>query len=77
MYGELTNSVPIVDEFYQFFIINPVGQTSCKLEIEIYWKSKWSIGSLLLSILAKNKIKKKTEIALGDLLKFIKDDIKS
>tara|TARA_R110002096_G_scaffold90936_3_gene205933 strand:- start:59 stop:1147 length:1089 start_codon:yes stop_codon:yes gene_type:complete len=74
VYGELTASVPIADEFYQFYIINPIDQTSCKLELEIYWKAKSPIKKLLLAVVAKNKIKKTTETTLNDLLQFIEND---
>jgi hypothetical protein len=36
IYGELTTSPPPVDELYQFYIISPMGENSCKLELELY-----------------------------------------
>jgi hypothetical protein len=75
VYGELTTSIPIVDKFYQFYIINPIDQTSCKLEIETYWKAKSPIKRFILSFVVKNKLKKNTNSTLNDLLQFIEDDI--
>ena len=66
VYGELTTTPPFVDEIYQFYIITPISDTSCRLEIEVYWKAK-SIFKKLLLLLAK-RIVYKNVIKVMDLL---------
>ena len=40
LYGEYTDSPPIVDGFYQFYHFTPINENSCELEIEAYWEAK-------------------------------------
>jgi len=74
VYGELTTSPPFVDELYQFYILNPISQNSCKLEVEIYWKATSLIKKLILFVVAKNIFRKNTRRALVDLLQFVEKE---
>ncbi len=71
VYGELTTSPIIVDELYQFYLISPINNNSCKLEIEIYWNAKSPLKKLILALFVKNKFKKNTETNINSLLNFI------
>ena len=73
VYGEMTTDAPMIDEFYQFYIITPLSSTSCKLDVECYWKVKSPIKKILVSILAKNKLKKNLNTAIGNLSSFVKE----
>lgn len=71
VYGELTTSPKQVDELYQFYVITPLTENTCKLEVEIYWIEKSPIKRLLLALIAKNIFKKNTTKALEKLSLFI------
>ena len=75
VYGELTTSPAILDELYQFYIISPLTQNSCKLEIEAYWKVRSPIKKLIVFIVAKKVISKNIRRSLDDLLHFVKKDL--
>jgi len=71
VYGEMTTSPPPVDELYQFFIISPIDDNSCKLEIELYWNAKSLIKKLLLLLFVKKIFFKNTQQAIDHLYEFI------
>ena len=71
VFGELTTSTPIVDEFYQFYILNPLTNNSCSLEVEVYWKSKFFVKDLIFKLIVKSKILKNIDNSLNDLLSYI------
>ena len=76
VYGELTTSIPAFDTLYQFFIITPESDHSCRLKFEAYFKVKSPVKRLMLSLVIKKLFKKKTKKALKDLLDFIKLQVK-
>lgn len=71
IYGELTTSPPLVDELYQFYIINPLTHDSCNLEIEIFWKAKSIFKKIVLFLIIKRTLKKNLEKALNKLHSFV------
>lgn len=71
VYGELATNPPIVDEFYQFFIITPLGDHSSKLETEMYLKVKSPFKKIFLALIGKRLIEKNIQSSLNDLLLFI------
>lgn len=71
VYGELTTNAAPVDEIYQFYIINPLTQSSCKLTVEIYWKVKSIFKRLVLSLILNKIIRKNTQRVLDNLFLFI------
>lgn len=75
VYGELTTSTPIIDEFYQFYVLNPLSNDSCNLEVEVYWKSKSIIKDFLFGIIAKRKIINNINNSLNDLKLFVESKI--
>ena len=72
VYGEMTTSPSVVDELYQFYIITPLTQGTCKLEIELYWKANSPIKKLLIFLLVKKAFLKNTIKALDSLYQFVK-----
>ena len=71
VYGELTPSAPLIDEVYQFYIITPISESQCSLEVEIYLKAKSPIKKLLIFLFVKNAFKKNTQTALNKLELFL------
>ena len=71
VYGEYTQSPPLVDELYQFFIITPITTSSCKLQIEIFWKTKSLAKKLLARFIAKRLFKKNLNDAIQNLYEFV------
>ncbi|MEM9001839.1 MAG: DUF2652 domain-containing protein [Bacteroidota bacterium] len=67
VYGELTTSLPIFDELYQFFIITPKRQETCLLQMEVYWKVQSPFKKMALTLFAKNQFKKSLEKSLQGL----------
>ena len=72
VYGESTSSLALIDELYKFYIINPLTQNSCKLEIEVYWKVRSLIKKLIAIIVAKKVLSKNIRRSLDDLMHFVK-----
>lgn len=70
VYGELTTSPPPVDELYSFYIINPLTQDECKLEMEIYWTNTSIFKRILVALIGKRLIRKNLRKGLLDLHKF-------
>lgn len=71
VYGEMTQSIPIMDEAYQFYIITPTSNTSCKLQIENYWIAKSLFKRLFIALFANKLFKKNTEEAMEGLAQFV------
>ncbi|MFC5046356.1 DUF2652 domain-containing protein [Aquimarina hainanensis] len=71
VYGEYTTSLPPVDELYQFFVITPVTEQSCILELEVYIATKSWIKKMVLFLLVKKEIKKSGKQALHSLHEFV------
>lgn len=71
VYGELTTSPVLVDKLYQFFIISPLTNESCKLEIEVYIKAKSIFKKLLVLLVLKRVFKKNTSKTLTRLYNWV------
>ena len=71
VYGELTTTPPQIDALYQFYIITPINNQSCNLQVEIYWKVKSPIKKLMMTLFVKSIIRKNTNKAMQDLLGFV------
>ncbi len=65
-----TDPLP-VDELYQFYIISPLTDNTCKLEIEIYLKANSPLKKLLIFLVVKKVFQKNTRKAIQKLLEFI------
>ena len=70
VYGEVTTTPPPVDELYQFFILTPLNDTSCKIDLEIYWKANSPFKKLAVALIAKKIFSKNGQKALQGLHEF-------
>ena len=71
VYGELTESIPVADKIYQFYIITPINKEKCLLKLEVYWQAKSLIKKLIMSLVAKRTLIKNGEAALKNLEIFV------
>jgi hypothetical protein len=71
VYGEVTQSIPMVEALYQFYVITPRDSNSCSLRAELYWSSKSSLKRLLISLLFKRTFIKNTHKAMENLLNYV------
>jgi len=71
IYGELTTSPTPVDELYQFFIVSPLSQNSCKLEVEMYLKAKSLFKKLMIALFVKRLFRKVIPENLDALYRFV------
>lgn len=73
VYGEMTSSPPPVDKLFQFYILTPISEQSCKMTLETYWEAKSPIKKLLIALFVKRIFKKKTTQAIHNLFDFAHD----
>ncbi len=71
VYGEMTTSPPPVDALYQFYIITPVSEVSCRLEVQTYWTAKSLVKKVLLALILKRVFKKNVDTSVWDLVKLV------
>jgi hypothetical protein len=71
VYGELTSNIPVADELFQFYILTPLTNNSCKLKTEVYWKAKSPIKRLVMWAFVSNVFRKNGKKALTKLNAFI------
>jgi hypothetical protein len=71
IYGEVTKSVPIVDEIYQFYTISPIDTKSCKLKYELYWKVRSPVKKLIITLFAKKVLIKNSKKGITNLYNFM------
>lgn len=71
VYGELTNSAPVIDGLYQFFVITPLGSTECHVRVELYWETNSILKKLISILVFRKALKKNANKALNGLMKFI------
>jgi hypothetical protein len=72
-YGELTDNIPLPDKLYQFFILHPISDKTCRLEVEVYLQSKSFIKRWISSVFFKKFIHKKMKTAMAKLLEIIEE----
>ena len=75
IYGELTENIPLTDEVYQFYIITPRSDNSCRLEVEVYSHAKSLFKKLAFSLVARNVLRKNLLVATNKLLTLVKGPI--
>ena len=68
IYGELTENPPPVDELYQFFIITPLAEDRCRLELETYWKARSPVKKVMLSLFAKKALRNSLDRVIENLM---------
>ncbi|MFS4454803.1 DUF2652 domain-containing protein [Maribacter sp. 2304DJ31-5] len=73
VYGEMTSSPPVVNIFYQFYIITPITEKSSTLRVETYWETKSLIKRLFIFLFVKRVFKRNTRNAIDGLAQFISE----
>ena len=72
VFGEMSTSLPILDVAYQFYIIEPSSESSCKLRVEFYWEVRSYLKKMVMSLLVGRILKKNTLKGLNGLHEFVK-----
>jgi ribosome-associated toxin RatA of RatAB toxin-antitoxin module len=67
VYGELTDSSPILDLIYQFYIVKPLSKDSCKVTAEVYWIAKSAIKKTIMKLLFEKQLAKNIGSSLINL----------
>lgn len=70
VYGEMTKSPPPLDELYQFFIVEPLSRSSCKLRLETYWVARALWKKLAMALFVKRVFKKNNIVGMQRLAEF-------
>ncbi|WP_343486143.1 DUF2652 domain-containing protein [Allomuricauda sp. d1] len=68
VYGELTFNPPPVERLYQFYILDPISETSCELTVEVYWRTKTPLQKLLMLIGAKKQMTSGLSASIDNLV---------
>jgi hypothetical protein len=71
VYGELTESIPVADRVYQFYIITPLDNGRSLVRVEVYWEAKSLVKKILMSLVMKKTLRKNNEKALINLELFL------
>ena len=74
LYGEMTTSVPLFDEFYTFYSTRPVSENRSILIGEAYWKVRFPIKKILIGLVAKRSIQKTLKKSAEALHQFVASD---
>ena len=74
IYGEMTIKPLLVDEFYNFYIVTPLTNNSCKLKAEIYWKVKSPVKKILVALIVKKLGRKNVQSSLDNLFQLVKKE---
>jgi len=74
IYGEMTINPPFVDELYNFYILTPLTNNSCKLKAEIYWKVKSPFKKILFTLIVKKSVRKNVQRAVDNLFQLVKKE---
>jgi hypothetical protein len=71
VYGELSTDGNPLGQVYQFYIITPIDQNSCMLEVEIYLDDNSSVKRFIKQLLIKNVLWKNLKGSLDKLMEFV------
>ena len=71
IYGERTEDAPVVDAVYQFYIITPIDNNNCLLEVEAYLRTSSTLKRLFLVPLIKKVFKKNIYKAVNSLHSYV------
>ena len=77
VYGEYTTSPAPVDELFQYFIISPIDENRCLLELEVYWTTHSIFKKLIMATVGKFGFKKNVNKTFNKLEEFVRDPEKA
>ncbi|MCP4977275.1 MAG: DUF2652 domain-containing protein [Maribacter sp.] len=73
VYGELTPNAPLVDELYQFYVVNPISSTQSNLRLELYWKTTSIWKKILFALVLRRAFKKNSLTGINALEQFVNE----
>lgn len=71
VYGEMTSDPPPIDNVYQFYLITPLTEKSCRLDIEIYWEARALWKKIMMLFVGKRFFKKTLRQSITQLHRFV------
>lgn len=74
VYGELSTAGNPLGQIYQFYIISPINEQSCRLEMEVYLDDNSSISRFVKKLLIKTVLSKTLKSTLEKLLTFVSSE---
>lgn len=75
LYGEMTKSVALFEEFYTFYGIRPLEANRSLLYTEAFWKVRSPLKNLIITLFAKSRLKKNLMKSVDTLYDFVNSDI--
>ncbi len=76
IYGEMIDETPFpLDEVYQFYILNPLTEKTCKMTLELYVVTNSLLKRLIVILLAKRAFRKNIPKLLNQLYQFVTSEI--
>ena len=70
VYGELSTDGNPLGQIYQFYLITPIDQYSCTLEVEVYLEDNSAIRRFIKQLLIKSALWKSLKSNLDKLIEF-------
>ncbi|MDX2443333.1 MAG: DUF2652 domain-containing protein [Bacteroidales bacterium] len=71
IYGEMSKTPFLVDEFYIFYIVTQLTNNSCKLKAEIYWKVKSPFKKIIITPIVIKIGRKNVQREVDNLFQFV------
>ncbi|SEM02041.1 Protein of unknown function [Aquimarina amphilecti] len=71
IYGEHTTDIPVIDGMYQFYVLIPVSDGSCRLIMELYPEAKSIFKKIMLHFVMKRSFRKSIKESLDNLENYI------
>lgn len=76
VYGELSTSGNPLGQVYQFYLISPIDQNSCRLEVEVYLDDNSPVRRFIKQLLIKSLLWKNLKKTIEKLLVFVNSHLK-
>ena len=75
IYGEMTTSVSLFEEFYTFYGARPISENRSLMIAEAYWKVRSPIKKIIISLVAKRAFQKTMRKSVEALHRFVSKDV--
>lgn len=70
IYGEQTDGPPVIDRATQFYIISPIDEHNCRVNIEIFIEAKSIWKKILVALMVRKAFRKNIRKAMDALHRF-------
>lgn len=74
VYGEMTESPLPVDAAYQFYIITPTTESTCRLKIENYLEARSPLKKIAIKLFVRKFFGKNTKRVIDNLHRFVDEN---